>query len=115
MNARYLSHEPIEPWMAVQIWQVLIEECGNRNDGRRLDLYSFCAYLEKDTGFGHEYRFMGALGFGGKFYNDHFSWRVGTYREDATPAKNEMIRRANVRLAELRRVYLELPPEVAHA
>ncbi len=102
----------IAPWMANDIWHVLVEECGARRGdvhAHRHDWteeYSFINYLEGDGGgFGHEFRFMGALGFGGKFYNDGTRWRVGCYREDETPVRAEMIRRANERLAILKQLY----------
>lgn len=108
MPERTVRCETVEPWMANEIWQVLVETCGCRNDDNRFDLYSFCSYLERNPhSFGHEYRFMGALGFGGKFYNDNFRWRVGCYREHETPARVEMMRIANERLAELRLIYTE--------
>lgn len=93
----------IEPWIANEIWHILIEECGLRRDDRGWEHYAFIAYLDGQAGgFGHEYRFMGALGFGGKFYNEgNRRWEVGCYLEDDTPARTEMIRRANERLAAL--------------
>jgi hypothetical protein len=94
----------IDPWMANNIWHVLVTEGGAR-DGRD-DHYAFVAYLEKPLSFGHEWRFQGALGFGGKFYNDGFQWRVGCYREDDTQPRLGMIQRTNERLAALREVYL---------
>jgi hypothetical protein len=94
----------IAPWMANEIWHVLVEECG---EPRWFDRSSFVAYLDRDTGgFGHEYRFMGKLGFGGKFYNDGIRWRVGCYPEHETPARRAMIRRANERLTALRQAYI---------
>jgi hypothetical protein len=90
--------------MANSIWQVLVTECGARDN--RYDHYSFVAYLEEAKPFGHEWRFQGSLGFGGKFYNDGSRWRVGCYREHESPQRNEMIRRANDRLAALRETYL---------
>ena len=91
----------IAPKFALRIWSVLVEECRARDtEDHRCE---FTHYLAKDVWCGHEYRFMGALGFGGKFYNDHYRWRVGCYLEDETPERLEMIDRANARLAELRR------------
>lgn len=96
-----MKTERIPPQVANDIWRILVEECGCRDD--RHDHYSFVHYLSGAAGgFGHEYRFMGALGFGGKFYNDHYRWRVGCYPEHVSPKREAMIQRANDRLAELR-------------
>ena len=48
-----------------------------------------------------EYRFQGALGFGGKFRNHGYGWRVDCYSEDETPERLAMIESANAALAEL--------------
>lgn len=83
---------------ADRIWTILVEECGAREDGREdfLRLFPGC----------REYRFMGALGFGGKVYaNGRYSdgavARVGCYREDQTPERLQSIRRANDRILAL--------------
>ena len=51
----------------------------------------------------HEYRFIGALGFGGKFRNngnnDNVPY-VDCYFESLTPARQAMMDRANARLRE---------------
>lgn len=90
----------IEPWMANRIWWVLVEECGCRDS--MWEHYSFiCCLSEEGRGFSHEYRFQGALGFGGKFYNNCGRWWVGCYRENRTPERDEMISRANTRIVGL--------------
>lgn len=99
---REYCRDPISCDWALRIWQILGEECRNRDDPWERD-YSFVRYLAEDKlGFGHEYRFQGALGFGGKFYNDYFSWRVDYYPENETPERIEMRKHANERLAALR-------------
>ena len=88
---------------ARRIWQILVEECGAPK-GKNVwgDEESFVRYLSREVWGGHEYRFMGALGFGGKFYNDGWVWRVGCYGGDRTPKRDAMIAAANARLAALR-------------
>jgi hypothetical protein len=52
----------------------------------------------------HEFRFQGALGFGGKFRNNGNNSNtpyVDCYPEDETPARREMIAKANARLSAL--------------
>lgn len=95
--------EAIAPWMANRIWWVLVEECGCRDD--RWDHYSFVEYLDREHWSGHEWRFQGALGFGGKFYNNGGRWWVGFYPEDETPKRKEMAQNANLRLNALRLIY----------
>lgn len=46
-----------------------------------------------------EYRFMGHLGHGGKYWRK--SNRVNCYPEDATPARHEIMLRLNFALAQL--------------
>lgn len=62
----------------------------------------FITYLSKEeTSFGHEYRFMGKLGSGGKFYNNYSGWRVSCYHEDDTPIRKELIVKINEELSVL--------------
>lgn len=56
-----------------------------------------------------EYRFMGALGFGGKFWCH--DWRVSAYPEDITLERQQVIDETNAALAELRAT---IEPEVSH-
>ena len=79
-------------------YTVLVEECGARDDDQR---QHFLVAVEGFKRF--EYRFMGALGFGGKLWLSVGlrELYVTCYREDETPARLAMIERANARLAEL--------------
>jgi hypothetical protein len=87
------------PETATKIYDILIEECGEVDCGwTRSDFLSVLA----NENF-REYRFQGDLGFGGKLYRDHRKLWVNCYREDETPERLEMIRRANERLAEIKR------------
>ena len=87
-------------------YTVLVEECA-APDGD-WDRPAFMASIEQTltsefhTGY-VEYRFCGALGFGGKFRYDPFDnrWYVDCYREDETPERLAMIEQANRRLADL--------------
>lgn len=49
-----------------------------------------------------EFRFIGALGFGGKFWQR--DWRVSAYPEDVKrdPSKQQVVNETNAALAELR-------------
>jgi hypothetical protein len=83
-----------------EIFTVLVEECGARESLRAEFLHHWpCG----------EFRFQGALGFGGKIhsrggiiYDGVWEWSkklfVSCYAEDETPERREMILRANARL-----------------
>lgn len=89
------------PDQANAIYDVLVEECGAPlDDDSRV---MFGVYLAGGGAFPFEFRFQGDLGFGGKFRAtaDACRWRVDCYPEDRTPERDEMVRRANARLAEL--------------
>lgn len=79
------------------IYTLLVKECGANEFHRETFIYS------QSGAFIPEWRFMGSLGFGGKFYRDFKDgkWWVGCYREDDTPARESMIQTANARLTEL--------------
>ena len=83
------------------VLKILIEECGHKVfDPREGD--AFMRIIMKSLC--REYRFIGALGFGGKFRNNgnnNNTPYVDCYREHETPARLEMIDRANARLREL--------------
>lgn len=92
--------DPIPPALVARVWQILVEECGCSNSTPRF--MEFRYYLGRQALGGHEFRFVGALGFGGKFYNDGRKWWVSCYREHENPERLAMIERANARLAALR-------------
>jgi hypothetical protein len=89
-------------------YTILVEECGAREDGREMFRTLLRHDIRRGDG-GIEYRFQGALGFGGKFRTcyvnppefDRYRLYVDCYREDETPERLAMIERANQRLADL--------------
>lgn len=81
---------------AFDIIHVLVSHAGLRDDAD-----SLCRMAEAFTDPSlREYRFIGSLGFGGKFWCDG-RWRVTCYREDDTPARLEAIAATNEALREL--------------
>lgn len=79
------------------VWQILKEECQAGKDN--------IMFINTAGDFA-EWRFQGALGFGGKIYQRRFRGEienlfVSCYSEDLTPEREAMIKRANKRLAEL--------------
>lgn len=78
--------------------QILVEECGMSPDDGRC---SFVRIISDTTADCREWRFGGALGFGGKFKNWNETPYVDCYREHETPERLAMLDRANARLADL--------------
>lgn len=85
---------------ASRVYDVLAEECGAHDRGRR-DFMHAATRDRKDWWDFLEYRFMGALGFGGKVHLEPKRIWVSQYLEDETAESVEMVRRANERLAEI--------------
>ena len=86
-----------------RVYNVLVEECGAwPRDSDHYVWEQFISYMnQRERWF--EFRFMGDLGFGGKFHRDeqgfsgpHYS--VSCYPEDSTPERQAAIDRANERL-----------------
>lgn len=69
---------------ANKIYTVLVNICGAEESGRMNFIHRFPTLTE--------YRFIGALEFGGKYYKDG---RVTCYPEDETPERLTMIKEAN--------------------
>ena len=89
---------PLPASVANAVYDILEAECG-----APADRYAFIRQFTSDRPT-HEWRFMGALGFGGKIYMDVCAsppMRVSCYPEHQTAARLEMIRRANEALAAL--------------
>ena len=83
---------------ADMVYDILMEECGASDRNRD----EFLVYVTRDVRYGHEFRFMGHLGFGGKFYNDgRRHWSVACYPEHRTPSVDDAILSANARLKDL--------------
>ena len=94
---------------ANKIYDILVEECQASNNPAPREQFVFAqshdnhlTLCESCCTHCIEYRFGGALGFGGKFWHNDNRWYVSAYREDTTPKVKKMIEKANVRLAELK-------------
>lgn len=75
------------------IYDILVAEAGASERGREHFIRSFMDDAPR------EYRFQGALGFGGKFWRQPF--RISCYAEDETPERIAMIDRVNGMLKDL--------------
>lgn len=82
------------------VYDILVKIAGATDDeNNRSQWHHF--WNERDQY--HEYRFIGSLGFGGKFYCDGrgAGWRVDCYPEHATPLRQTIIQNTNSALATL--------------
>ncbi len=92
----------ITPEQAAAARKILEEECGFPPDPQGRE--GFVRTISDPKRDCREYRFMGSLGFGGKFRNNgnrDDTPYVDCYPENETLGRNNMIERANKRLAEL--------------
>lgn len=106
-----MQHRNISEPEARSVLKVLVEECGYRVlDPRDGDAFVRSIQWPQEPSrvmeshVCREYRFCGALGFGGKFRNNGNNENVpyvDCYGEDMTPARKEMIAAANKRLADI--------------
>lgn len=108
-HLKYADHErpnilPTDPTLrtlnrdqANAAFDILVAEC----DAHEGDRSQFLHWAERNIDT-REYRFMGSLGFGGKFRVGYRTWRVDCYPEDETIQRKDSVVRANRRLATLR-------------
>ena len=89
-----------------KVYDILVEECEAYDGGHERE--NFLYHQMKETtpddpysGPPTEWRFQGALGFGGKFWRNNGKLYVNCYSEDSCPEREEMIEKANKRLAVL--------------
>lgn len=82
---------------ASEVYAVLVEYAGasERSDPRHEFIY------HQTARFCPEFRFMGSLGFGGKFRRDHDRWLVTAYPEDTTEERFRILQETNAALEDL--------------
>lgn len=78
------------------IYDILVEHCGASNSAFSRDLFVSTQTCSTCV----EYRFQGAIGFGGKFWVNDERLYVSCYPEEETPKVLKMIEAANTALAE---------------
>lgn len=88
--------QPLTKDRANAVYDVLVEHAGAAEEGREGFVYL------QTNGHLPEYRFLGSLGFGGKFWHDGGRWYVSAYREDMTPERQAAIDATNAALAALK-------------
>lgn len=86
--------------IADRIWDILVVYVG-ASERQRED---FASWFLENTG--PEYRFIGSLGFGGKFWNNANKWYINCYAEDETVERKESIKMVNKLLFELKEKHL---------
>ncbi len=94
---------PLTTEQANAIYDLLIQHCGASSDDH--DKRARWNFVQAHTReYVEEWRFIGALGFGGKFWNCNGRWYVTAYTEDVErrPDKQDRIDACNKALAELR-------------
>lgn len=100
-NVKHLTKEE-----ARDVWDILESECDAGEKGEDQFVLTMTQPEHPTT----EYRFQGALGFGGKFNIDYNRWYVSYYTENETPYLNLCEARANARLHHLYRKQIEEAP-----
>jgi hypothetical protein len=90
---------PMTYALAHKVWLTLVR-CGATPDGGHTSR-EFVQNLMVDKPH-TEWRFMGNLGSGGKFWRCHERWYVNCYPENETPELREVMKKTNLALAELR-------------
>lgn len=94
----------MKPDIAHKVYDVLVTECGASEHGRDEFVYA------QTTRHVDEFRFIGALGFGGKFWRNTGRrpdgtwgevWYVSAYPEDTTERIEAMMDKADAALAAL--------------
>lgn len=106
MIERNSSYIPLE--YALKIGKILIE-IGGANPKIILPDSDFLLYLSDDKSrWDIEYRFMGHLGYGGKFRTTYNSWKVDCYSESENPERLKLIDRINKKLQKLYSKYNDI-------
>lgn len=97
-NASHPKDVPYNKGTANALWDIVVQECGANECEREHFVYDMTTH---PAGTQSEWRFQGAIGFGGKLYFSYNRWYVGCYNEEETPYVKLMIAEANARLQDL--------------
>lgn len=82
---------------AIQVYGLLVQHCDYEPNDPLHDLVWFAQETTR-TEENYEWRFKGALGFGGKLYGNSRGWYVSCYPEDRNLMRDEMIKEMNAHL-----------------
>lgn len=90
----------LTPDEADRVWTILVEKAGA--SPKREARQDFVRYLTSESLHGHEFRFIGLLGFGGKLhFNDYHGAYIGCYPEDRDEVREDCIAVVNYLLSEV--------------
>jgi hypothetical protein len=84
---------PLTEERAHALYDILIEHAGaytNPDHPHGRDAFVFATTEKRERSGGYEFRFIGALGFGGKIHVSSSRISVGLYRESETPERIAM-------------------------
>ena len=88
----------LTPQQAVEVWKVLCRY-GAEEVGRDWKRFDFIEYLSKENDYGHEFRFEGIFGMGGKLRLSHYrGLSADYYHESRNPFREEQIALLNAEL-----------------
>lgn len=91
-----MNLKPLSPVTANLIYDILVKICGAAESERQGFVYDQTGNNPTD-----EWRFRGLLDFGGKFWRNCGKIYVTCYKEDETPARLEIIEKANEALKKI--------------
>lgn len=86
---------------AAEVWRILRAEAGASSSGTERDY--FIQYVVGRDNV-PEFRFQGALGFGGKVYLRGGEWGVYYYPEDRNAERDAIVERTNTALSQVENV-----------
>ena len=91
----------LTPTEAGRVWDVPVTEAGASPKREAREAFKRYLTTEDRHGFGHEFRFCGLLGAGGKLlFDDRLGAHVSCYREDQDDARTAIIENVDRLLAE---------------
>jgi len=92
----YRCYRHLTPEVAEKVYEILVHRLAAPLSHQRDFVYEMTR--EKPT---HEWRIQGALGFGGKFWNEDRGFRISCYSEDSTPWREYLMELAEAELDEV--------------
>lgn len=92
---------------AAVVWDILVDYAGATRSEDSWMRASFVHYVTEPSSL-YEFRFVGNLGSGGKFYLEHSGWSVSHSKEDSTDIRKLIERRTNDALDGARRAFKQI-------
>jgi len=90
--------KPLTTLEAIQVYGALVSYCDYKpRDNALVDLVTFVRDVT-ESGGNYEWRFKGALGFGGKLHGNNDGWYVSCYPEDNNLMRDTIVKDTNAQL-----------------